>query len=791
MSTAIRNYYAEKSDTPIGSAASGRSLAELKASSPAYANLSDQEFASRIYRKHYADKMSFEDYARRIGLDNADQTSGAAHPYSVDQLYQKLERADAAGDTEAAHVIADEIRRMQGTSRPDFGNVQSSASTVRVAPAPKAPSIGERLSRDLGLGVRASLEGIGSTIGIFSDPLAAGADKLANVIAPPQSSLSGLVSGQQPQPRRIFGTAREGFSGLADLMHLPHPETPLERVSGDVTGALAGGGGLMGAGRTLALKAPGWGRAAGEFLSSHPAPQIASLLAGSTASGVTREAGGSEGAQSLAGIAASFGPGAASYTGEAGLLRLLRGGEAGRKQVASAIDDFASVGATPSVGQATGNWRTQSLESLLGGGPTSAGVMTRFAEHQAEDISRGLARQGNSLSPRSSAENAGRAIEQGAELFKRNTDATKKGLYWAVDQQIPDATPVSLGNTWQKVVDLTTPNAGASATTGAMVNPKIAALRSTLEEDLAANGGHVTYDALKRIRTTIGEAISDYSLSPDTPTREYKALYAALSRDMEDAAKARGPLAVEAAKRANGYTRAAANRLELVDRAVQKAGGPEKVFLATMSGTKDGATTLRAVMQSLPQDGQKAVTAAVIRRMGLAMPGSQDAAGEVFSASTFLRRWNDISPEAKRALFDRYGLGFSANMDKIARVAQRIRDGSKVLANPAGTAPKAVSYGYWASVAGAALTAPFTGAVPLVALLGGGLGANVAARVLTNPRLVSWLATNAEKPVGSALGSLVNLAQVDSDAAELYRALKQSEQENRSRTAPGQSLPPR
>jgi hypothetical protein len=384
-----------------------------------------------------------------------------------------------------------------------------------------------------------------------------------------------------------------------------------------------------------------------------------------------------------------------------------------------------------------------------------------------------LDRQARALYPKPSAENAGRAIEQGAELFKRNTDATKRGLYWLVDQQIPGATPVSLSNTWQKVVDLTTPNAGASATTAAMVNPKIAALRSTLEQDLAANGGRVTYEALKRIRSSIGEAITDYSLSPDTPTREYKALYAALSRDMEEAAKARGPAAVEAAKRANGYTRAAANRLELVDRAVQKAGGPEKVYLATMSGTKDGATTLRAVMQSLPQDGQKAVTAAVIRRMGLAMPGSQDAAGEVFSASTFLRRWNDISPEAKRALFDRYGPGFSANMDKIARVAERIRDGSKVLANPAGTANRAAAYAYGVGLASSAAAAPRVGFKPLVSLVTGGLVGRALAGFFTNPKAVDWLARNASKPVGSTVAELSLLAQQDPNLRELEAQLRE------------------
>lgn len=45
------------------------SLAELKASSPTYAQMDDMEFASKVYRKHYADKMSFPEFAQRVGFD--------------------------------------------------------------------------------------------------------------------------------------------------------------------------------------------------------------------------------------------------------------------------------------------------------------------------------------------------------------------------------------------------------------------------------------------------------------------------------------------------------------------------------------------------------------------------------------------------------------------------------------------------------------------------------------------------------------------------------------------------
>ena len=456
------------------------------------------------------------------------------------------------------------------------------------------------------------------------------------------------------------------------------------------------------------------------------------------------------------------------------------------------IEDFARLGATPSVGQASGNWAMQGIENLLAGGPTSAGVMSRFAERQADDISAGLRRMADGLSPNASGERAGRAIERGAQTFRNNTNAVKRALYWQADRLIPDNTPAPLANTWQTVVRLTTPDPGAAATTGSLVQPTILRLRDNLEQDLAAGGGRLTYSALKRIRSDVGEAISNSSpLNPSSDIREMRQLYAALSRDMEAVAQSRGPEAVAAAKRANNYTRAVADRLELVERIVDKHGGPERIFNAVMQGTRDGGTTLRAVMQSLPRDGQKAVTAAVIKRMGMPTPGQAGMnASEEFSAATFLTNWNRVSPEARRALFDRYGAGFSAAMDRIARVAENIKQGSKVFQNPSGTTNRGAAIGYGTALGGSIAQAPITGHYwPVVATVMGGIGANLAARALTNPRIVNWLAMTTKMPVGSINASLREFAAQaekagDEDAVEFALALADENPEGTPRQSP-------
>jgi hypothetical protein len=664
---------------------------------------------------------------------------------------------DGMADAEIERVLSQQFQSQQAPTEEAGLEIDIVGGTPESQVAAQQKQEGGFL-RDLGMGARSVIQGAGGLFG------ALGGDAANHY----------LVPGEQP-------SYRDAAAGLADRLGLPAPQTGRERVMGDVGEALTGTGLTMGAGGALNALA-GLGRGAapaatsrlGQLLTTQPGLQAVSTATGAGAAGATRESGGSQGAKLLAGLAGGLGPGVASAGGAAAMRGAVRGTSGAPMQ--RNIDDFAALGATPSVGQASGNRMVQGMENLLGGAPTSAGVINRFAERQAEDIGGGLQKMADDFYRNASAERAGRAIERGAQTLKGNTNAVKRALYWQADRLIPDNTPASLTNTWQTVVKLTTPDPGATATTGALVQPTIAKLRQNLEQDIAAGGGQLTYSALKRIRSDIGEAISNSSpLVPSTDIRELRQLYGALSRDMEGVAQSQGPAAVAAAKRANNYTRAAADRLEQVERVIDKNGGPEKVFSAAMSGTKDGGTTLRAVMQSLPKEGQQAVTAAVIKRMGLANPGVQDAAGETFSAQTFLRKWNDVSPEAKRALFDRHGPGFVRDMDRIASVAQNIRDGSKVYANPSGTANRAAAFTYWLSLMGALGTGQMKTAAGLAT---GGAAANVLARGLTKPWFVKWLANSTALPVGSAVAQVNALRQIgekenDEETIELADALEE------------------
>ena len=266
-------------------------------------------------------------------------------------------------------------------------------------------------------------------------------------------------------------------------------------------------------------------------------------------------------------------------------------------------------------------------------------------------------------------------------------------------------------------------------------------------------GTALPFEAIKKLRTLVGNEITDSGLASDVPRSKWKALYSALSSDLGTAAEKTGPDALKAWKRANDYTTAGLNRLDLMSGVVNQAI-PERVFNAAVSGTKDGATMLQAVMKSVPDDAQRTVTAAFIKRMGQASPGLQNAEGDAFNMQTFLTNWSKLSPQARSALFSRanYPADFTSDLDRLSKITSNLRDGSKVLANPSGTSAALANVGAMGTALGALMSGNLktAGAVAGTAVM-----SNVMSRAMASPAAVKWMLTLGTKP-SSALPAAVN-----------------------------------
>lgn len=668
------------------------------------------------------------------------------------------------------------------TAEQAFEILQSQIGSAK----PESRSTGEEFGRQLGLTARHAIEGAAGLVGIVADPLGATLD----AAIPQKRTVADVVAEREPGRRYI--PLRENVSGLLDRAGLPKPETATERVVGGASQALVGGGGFVKGGQVLANQTSRVLTNIGQKLAAAPGTQAASAVSGGGSAEVARESGASPTGQIVAGVVGGFVPGVAATTGPATVRGAFRGGEAGRQRVADNIKAFKDVGTSPTVGQATEGRFARAGEAVLSRVPGGAGPVVNKAETQADEIGAGLDRIASGLSNKRTAAAAGQSVERGISGeggFVDRFKARSRALYDDLDRHIKGDSPVGLTRTGAVLDQLSKPIQGAAATSKALTNPKLASIQQAIKEDLAAGNGALPYEAVKALRTRIGEELADSALVSDMPRAQLKKLYGALTSDLEAAAAAGGPEAVAALRRANNYYRSGMGRLEVLERVVDKNGGPEAVFKAATAGTKEGATTLRAVMQSLPKENQKDLAAAIVRRLGKAVSSKQGADGSEFSTETFLTNWNNLSIEAKSTLFDRFGPRFKQDMNRVAQVAANLRRGSKVFANPSGTSQGVAQV----SAATAFIMSVLTGNLGTAGGIATAAGAaNGYSRLMTNPKFVSWLAQTTRVPTSSLNQQITILDGIakrtgDQDIAEFAETLNSASQEQ-SRPA-GQETP--
>ena len=421
-------------------------------------------------------------------------------------------------------------------------------------------------------------------------------------------------------------------------------------------------------------------------------------------------------------------------------------------RAAPVVDTFKQAGTMPSVGQAIDNVFLHGLENLASKFPGGAGVMQKFIEGQQ----RAMGAQARTGVP---AEAAGRAIEKGVTGeggFLERTKATWKQMDSDVAAKIPKSAAFPASNTTKALDELTTPVPGAPNSTGAPLDARITTIKENLLADLQAGNGVIPFEALRQIRSRVGAQIDD-ALVQGAKSGEMSKLYGALSKDIEVAAIQAG--AGKEFARQNNFYRSRMDRIESVlDRVIGKGKQPEDIFKSVMPTDPDQANKLRSVMRSLAPAERQVVSEAVANRLGRAKPGAQDSEGSIFSSETFLTNWNRLSPGAKAQLFPDPPL--RENMNKIANAASSIRTGKGIYANPSGTAGSFAAYAVYMGP---------------IAAIGGGLGgfpgalgssvataatANLGAKMMTNPKVVEWLATPVNPSSPQAAAHLARLAVI-------------------------------
>jgi hypothetical protein len=147
------------------------------------------------------------------------------------------------------------------------------------------PSVADRAGRVAGLGARSIVKGVSAIPTLMADAVSEGVNLGAKAVG---------ADYRMQRPSAVLDRTLTQAG-------LPQPETAVERVSTDVTGALTGMGGQLAALRGMA-------NPVAQQLTQMPGKQLLAAITGPGAASVTREAGGGAGAQLAAGVAGSMAP---------------------------------------------------------------------------------------------------------------------------------------------------------------------------------------------------------------------------------------------------------------------------------------------------------------------------------------------------------------------------------------------------------------------------------------------------------------------------------------------------
>lgn len=402
----------------------------------------------------------------------------------------------------------------------------------------------------------------------------------------------------------------------------------------------------------------------------------------------------------------------------------------------TAAKDFAEAGVESSVGALSNSPTAKVATSILSKAPGASGRIRDSVGRTLDDLQVLVSKQATAATD---METAGAVLQSGVKNYKNRFATASERVFKGLDKYVQPGEKFPVQNSAKLLNDIAAEAAGAKNLQAMKMSDEGVSLLRSMADDAANNGGTLPYTAIKQYRSRIGELLS----SPELRGKEAaKRVYGALSADMESAFGNKGEQALAAYQKANKFYQSGAQRMDNFLQPIFGQKTPEKAFKAALSGTKEGATQLGQIMKSLKGDERRVVSDTVLERLGKATPGAQNAEGDVFSVATYLTNWNKLSDSAKKVLFGDGGR--RASLDRIARIAERVKDVERIGGNPSGTASHMLSGGIGAGLWFSPLA---TG--------GALLGSNGAARLMTNQKFLGWLAKASIQSSPAAIDSSI------------------------------------
>lgn len=317
----------------------------------------------------------------------------------------------------------------------------------------------------------------------------------------------------------------------------------------------------------------------------------------------------------------------------------------------------------------------------------------------------------------------GTRLQEGARNYMSRTSGTGGKLYDRAERLAGNATVTPI-----KAVQALDDNL---AQLGQNPNTNKAAIDALtqIRDDLAQPGKPL--QAVRDLRTQVRDAFANQGLRGNDLKRRVDGVMAALNDDIA-ASLSGNPAALAAYRRADKFWQ---QRVETIDDALVKILGRDGNVsaeqaaqrLSQLASPRGDSANLTAILRSLPKDARGDVSASVLDRLGRARAGAQSAAGDTFSPATFGTNWNNLTPQAKAALFPE-----PTHRQAIDRIATVVIDGMKEsgrFANSSNTGSVTLQATNFAMFA----------FEPVWATLNVG-GQLVGGKLMSNPSFARWLA---------------------------------------------------
>jgi hypothetical protein len=420
---------------------------------------------------------------------------------------------------------------------------------------------------------------------------------------------------------------------------------------------------------------------------------------------------------------------------------------------------------------------TRNMTAGLAQTPLGSGPIINRAKSAIDTFKGAVGRIAGTAGEATDEVGAGQAAQAGARQFLSAQDKKIENLYNAIP--IGATRPAVAVNTRAALTDLTqglesnpelskiwAENPRLKATLDALT-PKTQPIMSgspgaTVVKQVGTqfDGGGVSWQDLKRVRSIIGQIIGRPGLESDGSQIEaLRKVYGAISEDMRATAAGEGPKALNAFNRANGFYAANANRVS--DTVSQILGSdmkqsPEAAFAQIQRWAKNGgnAAQVGRALRTMGPDQANTVRATIISKLGAASAGKQNAEGTAFSVDAFLTQWNNIAPRAKAVLFTPEQ---RAALNDLATVANGMKEAGR-FANHSNTGgAMAVGKLIETSVGASSLLSAGSGHIlPAVGGLLALVGEYGGAKFLASPTAVRWATGAARAKSPQALASAAN-----------------------------------